>query len=88
MDVSLLSTQTEKSIPHATIKDSAIWQIFGGTLRTTVQTGDQEPEHKYEPAFHLIIDIEEDEATIDECLDSYFSPQFILDSKKKQRIKQ
>lgn len=69
--------QANKMMNDNTTQDSAVWQIFGSTLKTELQKDQQKPEMKYEPTFQIMVDIQEDECTIEECLDSYFSQEII-----------
>lgn len=83
--VSLLANAVTRS--EHTIKDSAVWQIFGSTLKTQYQIDAQAQQTKYDPSYQIMVDIQEDECTIEDCLDAYFSED-IIESEKNQNIKQ
>ena len=77
-----------RGVSKHTTRDSAVWQIFGSSLMTEFQKGSDKPELKYDPAFSIMVDIQEDECTIEDCLDAYFSPQKIVCSDQSKELNQ
>lgn len=75
--------KANERIDSNTTQDSAVWQIFGSTLKTELKIDDKEPQLQYEPTFQIMVDIKEDECNIEDCLDTYFTEEQIESSSDK-----